>query len=83
MSLFENDDRPPERQPPRRPPFSLRNRSIYFWLNAGFAIVVLGLLFGASDQPWYIVIAVVWVIVNLVVAVRSSRNRPRPPNLFK
>ena len=83
MSLFGDDNRPPERKPQRGPSFSLRNRSIYFWLNVGFAIVVLGLLFGASNQPWYIVIAVIWVVVNLVVALRSSRNGPKPPNLFE
>ncbi len=82
MSLFDGDDR---RQPPRqqRPPFSLRNRSVYFWLNVGFAVIVLGLLLGASDQPWYIIVAVVWIVVNVVVAVRSSRNQPPPPNLFE
>lgn len=83
MSLFSDDDRPPQ-QPQRAPrqPFTLRNRSIYFWLNVGFAVIVLGLLLGASNQPWYIVVAVIWVIVNVVVAVRSSRNQPPPPNLF-
>jgi hypothetical protein len=81
MSLFSDDDRPPPDRRPRQP-FSLRNRSIYFWLNVGFAVIVLGLLFGASDQPWYIVVAIVWVAVNVVVFVRSTRNQPPPPNLF-
>jgi heme O synthase-like polyprenyltransferase len=83
MSLFSDDDRPPQPQqrPPRRP-FSLRNRSIYFWLNVGFAVVVLGLLFGAMNQPWFIVVALIWGVVNIVVAVRASRHQPPPPNLF-
>jgi hypothetical protein len=85
MSLFSDDDPPPRPQRPARPPrrpFSLRNRSIYFWLNVGFAVVVLGLLFGAMNQPWFVVVALIWAVVNVVVAVRASRNQPRPPNLF-
>lgn len=89
MSLFDNDNdpgserRPAQRQPSARPSFSLRNRSIHFWLNVGFAVIVAGLLFGASSQPWYLLVAVAWIIVNLVVALRSSRNQPPPPNLFE
>ncbi len=82
MSLFGDDDQPPQPRPPRRP-FSLRTRSIYFWLNVGFAVVVLGLLFGAMNQPWFIVVALIWAVVNVVVAVRASRNQPPPPNLFE
>jgi hypothetical protein len=82
MSLFDNDPGS-DRRPSQRPPFTLRNRSIYFWLNVGFAVVVAGLLFGFSGQPWYLVVAASWVIVNLVVAIRSSRNQPPPPNLFE
>jgi len=85
MSLFEDEVRPPQepQQRPSRRSFSLRNRSVYFWLNVGFAVVVAGLIFGASDQPWYIFVALAWVTVNLIVALRSGRNRPPPPNLFR
>jgi hypothetical protein len=82
MSMFNDDDRPPQRPPQERRPFSLRNRSVSFWLNVGFAVVVLGLLLGASNQPWFIVVGVVWIVVNLIVVIRSSRNQPPPPNLF-
>lgn len=79
----DSERRPAQRPSPGRASFSLRNRSVYFWLNVGFAVVVAGLLFGASDQPWYIFVAVAWLIVNLVVVLRSSRNQPPPPNLFE
>jgi len=84
MSLFNDESQPPHepRQRPGRASFSLRNRSVYFWLNVGFAVVVAGLIFGASDQPWYIFVALAWIVLNLIIALRSGRNRPPPPNLF-
>jgi hypothetical protein len=82
MSLFSDEDQPPRPQRPARKPFSLRNRSIYFWLNVGFAVIVIGLLFGAMNEPWFVVVGLIWAVVNVVVAVRASRNQPPPPNLF-
>lgn len=94
MSLFRNDgpddgpDRrssapPQRRQPSTGAPFSLRNRSVYFWLNIGFVVIVVGMLVGATNDSWFFVVAVLWIAISVVVAVRSSRNRPRPPNLFE
>jgi uncharacterized ion transporter superfamily protein YfcC len=87
MSLFRNDDDPPSQHAPQRPPttrlpFSLRNRSVYFWLNVGFVVIILGMLIGASDQTWFFFVAIVWIAVSVVVVIRNGRNRPKPPNLF-
>ena len=95
MSFFQNDgndgndgndDRPvqraPQRPPTTRRPFSLRDRSVYFWLNVGFAVIVIGMLIGASDQTWFFFVAIVWIAVSVVVVIRTGRNRPKPPSLF-
>jgi hypothetical protein len=65
-----------------RRPFSLRNRSIYFWLNVGFVVVIICLLLGAANQLWFVGLAVIWVGVGLFAALRNGRNSPPPPNLF-
>jgi hypothetical protein len=57
-------------------------KSVYFWLNLGFVVVLLGLLLGASAQPWFFVVGIAWVAVGFVVTARNRRNRPGPPNLF-
>jgi hypothetical protein len=79
--LFK-DEPEGHRTPPPRRPFSLRNRSIYWWLNVIFVVVLLGLVFGAASQPWFFVVAVVWVTLGVFVTIRSRRNQPPPPNLF-
>lgn len=73
---------PQDRGTEGRPPFSLRNRSLYWWLNVGFAVIIIGLLFGQAGQAWFAVIAIVWLGVNVAVTVRARRNSPPPPNLF-
>jgi len=60
----------------------VRRWSVYFWLNIAFVVVLLGLLLGASQQPWFFVVAIVWVGVGAYVTARNRRNRPGPPNLF-
>lgn len=60
----------------------VRRKSVYFWLNLGFVVVLIGLVLGASAQPWFLVVALVWVAVGFVVTARNRRNRPGPPSLF-
>ena len=79
--LFNGESRESRTPPPRRP-FSLRNRSIYWWLNVIFVIVLLGLFLGAASQPWFFVVAIVWVALGVFVTIRSRRNQPQPPRLF-
>jgi hypothetical protein len=74
---------PQDRRPQDRSPFSLRNRSLYWWLNVGFAVIIIGLLFGQAGQAWFAVIAVIWLAINVAVTVRARRNSPPPPNLFE
>jgi hypothetical protein len=57
-------------------------RSVYLWLNIAFGVVVLGLLLGASSQPWYLIVAVAWMITGFVLIERGRRNTPQPPSLF-
>jgi hypothetical protein len=57
-------------------------RSVFFWMNIAFVVVLIGLLFGASSQPWFFLVAIAWVAVGFVVTARNRRNRPGPPNLF-
>ncbi len=57
-------------------------RSVYLWLNIAFVVVLIGLVIGASSQPWFFAVAIVWVAVGIVVTARNRRNRPGPPNLF-
>jgi hypothetical protein len=57
-------------------------RSVYLWLNIAFGVVVLGLLLGASSEPWFLVVAVAWMITGFVTVARGRRNAPRPPSLF-
>jgi fatty acid desaturase len=57
-------------------------KSVYFWLNIGFVVVLVGLVLGASAQPWFLVVAVIWAVAGFVVTARNRRNRPGPPNLF-
>ncbi|MET4782012.1 hypothetical protein [Glaciihabitans sp. UYNi722] len=77
------NEKPRERRtPPTRRPFSLRNRSIYWWLNVIFVVVLLGMIFGAAAQPWFFVVAIVWMGLGVFVTVRARRNQPPPPRLF-
>ncbi len=79
--LFNNDERP--QQPmQRRPRTAFNFRSVYFWMNVAFFVVLLGLLLGAASQPWFMVVGVAWVVVGVVVVIRSRRNQPAAPNLF-
>ena len=57
-------------------------KSVSFWLNVGFVVVLVGLVLGASAQPWFFVVAIAWAAVGFVVTARNRRNRPGPPNLF-
>jgi hypothetical protein len=57
-------------------------RSVYLWLNIAFGVVVLGLLLGASSEPWYLVVAVAWMVTGFVLIERGRRNAPKPPSLF-
>ncbi|CAN5593300.1 hypothetical protein BH09ACT4_BH09ACT4_01970 [soil metagenome] len=82
MSQTPQGQSPKGQSPEGRSPFSLRNRSLYWWLNVGFAVIIIGLLFGQAGQAWFAVIAVVWLAINVVVTVRARRNSPPPPNLF-
>ncbi len=59
-----------------------RKRSVYFWLNVGFVVVLIGLVLGASSQPWFIIVAVVWMAVGIYVIQKGRGSRPGPPNLF-
>ena len=52
------------------------------FLNIAFAVVLIGILAGASSQPWFLVVAIVWMAVGGYFLQRSRRNRPGPPNLF-
>lgn len=63
-------------RPPRRGP------SVYFWLNIAFVVVLIGLAIGASSQPWFFALAIVWMVVGVFVIQKGRRNRPGPPNLF-
>lgn len=60
----------------------MRGRSVYFWLNVGFVVVLVGLVLGASAQPWFLLVALAWVGIGVVVTARNRRGRPGPPNLF-
>ncbi len=60
----------------------MRGRSVYFWLNLGFIVVLIGLVLGAAAQPWFIGVAIAWVTVGFVMTARNRHNRPGPPNLF-
>jgi len=60
----------------------VRRPSVYFWLNLGFVVVLVGLVLGAAVQPWFFVVAVAWAGVGFVVTARNRRDRPGPPNLF-
>lgn len=64
---------------PRRPLY----RSIYFWLNVLFVIVLIGLVVGSSSQSWYFIVAVAWIVLGVIVTRRARRSVPRPPNLFE
>ena len=57
-------------------------RAIRVFLNIAFAVVLIGILVGASSQPWFLVVAIVWMAVGGYFLQRSRRNRPGPPNLF-
>jgi len=57
-------------------------RAITVFLNIAFAVVLIGILAGASSQPWFLVVAIVWMAVGGYFLHRSRRNRPGPPNLF-
>ena len=84
MSLFDDDDRPPQREQRSPRPgltWSQRVRTPSFWLWVGFAVILVGSVF-AYNQPWFLVAVVIWVIVIVVIAIRQSRNQPPPPNLF-
>ena len=79
--LFNGDERPaPVVQRRTRTAFNVR--SVYFWMNVTFFVVLLGLLLGAASQPWFMIVGVAWVIVGVVVVTRSRRNQPAAPNLF-
>jgi hypothetical protein len=56
--------------------------AITVFLNIAFAVVLIGILVGASSQPWFLVVAIVWMAVGGYFLQRSRRNRPGPPNLF-
>jgi hypothetical protein len=56
--------------------------SVYFWLNIAFVVVLIGLVIGASSQPWFFAVAIVWMVVGVSVIQKGRRNRPGPPNLF-
>ncbi|MDQ1597017.1 MAG: hypothetical protein QOI70_441 [Microbacteriaceae bacterium] len=57
-------------------------RSVYLWLNIAFGVVLLGLLLGASSQPWYLIVALAWMVTGFVLIERGRRNAPKPPSLF-
>ena len=73
---------PPPQTPPPRGQFSLRNRSVYWWLNVLFVAVLLGLIFGAASQAWFFVLSIVWIALGVFVTIRSRRHQPPPPRLF-
>lgn len=77
--LFDENTPPPGNSAPRRPP---NLRSLYFWLNVAFYVILLGLLFGASSQPWFFAVALAWMVTGVIVIRRSRRAGPPPPNLF-
>jgi hypothetical protein len=60
----------------------VRRPSVYFWLNLGFVVVLVGLVLGAAAQPWFFLVALGWVVVGFTVTARNRRNRPGPPKLF-
>ena len=82
-SLFNDDSNqhPTPRQSPRSPT-PLAARSVYFWLNVGFVVVLLGLVFGAASETWFFLVAILWISVGIFVTVRARRNRPRQRGLF-
>jgi hypothetical protein len=57
-------------------------RAIRVFLNIAFAVVLIGILLGASSQPWFLVVAIVWMLVGGYFLHRSRRSHPGPPNLF-
>ena len=57
-------------------------RAITVFLNIAFAVVLIGILAGASSQPWFLAVAIVWMAIGGYFLQRSRRNRPGPPNLF-
>jgi hypothetical protein len=79
--LFSGEPNGPRTPQPRRT-FSLKNRSIYWWLNVIFVIVLLGLVFGAASQLWFFLVAIVWVALGVFVTIRFRRDQPPPPKLF-
>ncbi len=83
MSLFdEQTPQPPGRQRPPRLDWRQRIRTVSFWMFVAFILLLLGLLFGAWNQPWFLVLVAVWVVANVILVIRASRNQPPPPNLF-
>lgn len=60
----------------------MRKPSIQFWLNLAFVVVLAGLIFGATAQPWFFIVVIVWVIAGGYVVQKGRRERPGPPNLF-
>jgi hypothetical protein len=76
MATNGEDPHPGSARPPNP------KRSLYFWLNIGFVVVLIGLVFGASSQPWFLAVAIVWMAVGVYVIQKGRRNRPGPPNLF-
>ena len=57
-------------------------RAVAVFLNVAFVVVLVGILAGASSQPWFLVIAIVWVAVGGYFLQKNRRSRPAPPNLF-
>jgi hypothetical protein len=64
---------PSEREP---------TRAIAVFLNVAFVVVLIGILAGASSQPWFLVFAIAWMAVGGYFLQKNRRSRPAPPKLF-
>lgn len=80
--LFNDDDRAPlpvARRPRRR----FNPRSLSFWMNIAFYVILAGVLFGAASEPWFTVVGIVWAGIGIFLISKSRRNQPRQPTLFE